>query len=114
MQRVCCQRGDAFVSRHAHLLILSKFALIVALLMAVTFSLNAVVAGYVVGQATVIDGDSITIDEVAVDLFGIDALELDQTCHSATQTRACGRQAAAALHAAVDDHWLLCRIRTTE
>ena len=76
------------------MLILSKVALIVALLMTVAFSLNAVVAGYVFGRATAIDGDSIAIDRVEMDLFGIDALELDQTCHSATQTWACGRQAA--------------------
>ena len=96
------------------MLILSKVALLASMLLAVLFSLNAVLAPCAIGRATAIDGDSLMIGTVRVDLFGIDALELNQTCQSATRTWACGQQAAAALHVAVDDHWLLCRIRTTE
>ncbi len=49
------------------------------------------------GRATVIDGDSLLIDDRNVRLKGIDAPELGQTCGSPSGEWACGRQARQAL-----------------
>ena len=46
------------------------------------------------GLARAGDGDSLTIGDVRVRLFGIDAPELSQTCQRAGQSWACGRAAA--------------------
>lgn len=46
------------------------------------------------GSARAGDGDSLTIGEVRVRLFGIDAPELGQTCQKSGQVWACGRAAA--------------------
>ena len=48
----------------------------------------------VFGVARAGDGDSLTIGEVRVRLFGIDAPELSQTCQKSGQAWACGRAAA--------------------
>lgn len=46
--------------------------------------------GEVVGSATVIDGDSLYVDDAEVRLFGIDAFEFGQSCGDL----ACGHMAA--------------------
>ena len=54
-------------------------------------------AGDIVGNARVIDGDTVEIDWVRVHLQGIDAPELDQTCEKGGKLHRCGDVAAAAL-----------------
>ncbi|MDD9927072.1 MAG: thermonuclease family protein [Rhodospirillaceae bacterium] len=54
-------------------------------------------AGDIVGNARVIDGDTIEIDGVRVHLHGIDAPELNQTCEKGGKWYRCGDVAAAAL-----------------
>ena len=53
-------------------------------------------AGQTVGTATVIDGDSLTIGQTEIRLWGIDAVELYQTCQRGGKTLALrsGRQAS--------------------
>ena len=54
-------------------------------------------AGDIVGNARVIDGDTVEIDWVRVHLQGIDAPELGQTCEKGGKLHRCGDVAAAAL-----------------
>lgn len=49
----------------------------------------------IVGQASVIDGDTLEIRGIRIRLFGIDAPESDQTCHDdGGQLYRCGQKAA--------------------
>jgi endonuclease YncB( thermonuclease family) len=54
-------------------------------------------AADIMGQATVIDGDTIEIHDRRIRLFGIDAPEAPQTCTANGKTYLCGQQAALAL-----------------
>jgi endonuclease YncB( thermonuclease family) len=54
----------------------------------------AAAAQPIYGLAVAGDGDSLTIGETRVRLFGIDAPELDQVCKRATGQWACGKEAA--------------------
>jgi endonuclease YncB( thermonuclease family) len=65
----------------------------------------------VVGSARVIDGDSLSVLGVEVRLFGIDAVELHQTCLRAGQPWACGIEAARALRQAIAGREVTCRSR---
>ncbi|MCA0433765.1 MAG: thermonuclease family protein [Proteobacteria bacterium] len=49
------------------------------------------------GNATAKDGDSLTLNDTEVRLFGIDAPELHQTCGSPDGEYPCGREARTAL-----------------
>lgn len=63
------------------------------------------------GPARVIDGDSLVIGGRRIRILGIDAPELDQTCHDAAgQTWACGRDARQALAARVARQQVSCRV----
>lgn len=57
-------------------------------------------AGSIVGQATVIDGDTFRIGPVKIRLHGVDAPESSQTCSRDGEDWRCGQQAALAL----DEH----------
>ena len=54
-------------------------------------------AADIMGQATVIDGDTIEMHGRHIRLFGIDAPEAPQTCTASGKPYLCGQQAALAL-----------------
>jgi endonuclease YncB( thermonuclease family) len=59
---------------------------------------GAAVADELIGQASVIDGDTIEIHGARVRIFGIDAPESDQLCHDARSYQyRCGQKASNAL-----------------
>jgi len=53
--------------------------------------------GYIVGRATVVDGDTIKIRDQSIRLFAIDALEDDQHCLAGGRRQRCAQRAALAL-----------------
>src|SRR6266404_783627 len=57
----------------------------------------AFAAADIIGQASVIDGDTIEIHGQRIRLFGIDAPEHDQLCEEAGAQYRCGQQASLAL-----------------
>lgn len=64
----------------------------------------------IVGQASVIDGDTIEIHGKRIRLFGIDAPESSQTCKTADgKEYPCGQQAAHALDNKIRGHTVECR-----
>ena len=60
------------------------------------------------GSARVSDGDSLTLGDVPIRLFGIDAPELDQSCSRNGQRWPCGAEARAKLAALVDGQQVRC------
>jgi endonuclease YncB( thermonuclease family) len=72
--------------------------LLILLTLFLTFSPLAAYAGEpIVGQASVIDGDTIEVHGRRIGLYGIDAPESAQTCAVSGKEVRCGRQAAHAL-----------------
>ncbi len=70
-------------------------AFLSAVLLAIS---GAAFADELIGQATVIDGDTIEIHGARVRIFGIDAPESDQLCHDARSYQyRCGQKASNAL-----------------
>jgi endonuclease YncB( thermonuclease family) len=70
-----------------------------ACLSAVLFAISgAAFADELIGQASVIDGDTIEIHGARVRIFGIDAPESDQLCHDARSYQyGCGQKTSNAL-----------------
>lgn len=66
------------------------------------------------GQASVIDGDSLTIGGMTVRLFGIDAPEGKQTCQRDGANWACGEEAAGQLRSITAGHQVTCEGRGTD
>lgn len=60
------------------------------------------------GRASVVDGDSLVIDDARIRLWGIDAPELDQTCHRDGNAYMCGREAREALARLVGSRPVAC------
>jgi endonuclease YncB( thermonuclease family) len=63
----------------------------------------------IIGQASVIDGDTIEIHGKRIRLFGIDAPESGQSCTAQAKAYPCGQQAALVLADKVQRHVVECR-----
>ncbi|NIK47014.1 thermonuclease family protein [Variibacter gotjawalensis] len=61
------------------------------------------------GQARVIDGDSLWVGSTEIRIYGIDAVELHQSCTRAGQPWSCGSEAAQALRRAINGRAVSCR-----
>jgi endonuclease YncB( thermonuclease family) len=68
-------------------------------------------ARQVTGPATVIDGDSLSVNGVAIRLFGIDAPEGKQTCERGGVRWACGGEAATQLRSITTGQQVSCEGR---
>ena len=66
------------------------------------------------GQVSVIDGDTLEIEGVVIQLYGIDAPELGQTCLLKSKRWRCGQEAAFALRRLTDAGPVACRATTVE
>ena len=62
----------------------------------------------IVGQASVIDGDTIEIHGTRIRFYGIDAPETDQLCYLNGETNHCGQRAAIALADKIGNHVVSC------
>lgn len=65
-------------------------------------------AGQTIGVASVIDGDSLTIGQTKIRLWGIDAVELYQTCQRNETFWDCGKAAKQALIDTINGQPLAC------
>ena len=63
------------------------------------------------GQARVVDGDSLTIGQTEIRLYGIDAVELYQTCDRGGRPWNCGAEAAQSLRNATAGREVRCVAR---
>lgn len=71
----------------------------------------AAVAAMIVGQASVIDGDTIEIHGQRIRLWGVDALEGRQTCTKNGQPWGCGKDAALALADIIGGRPVTCTVK---
>jgi endonuclease YncB( thermonuclease family) len=67
--------------------------------------------GEITGQANVIDGDTIEIKDRQIQLYGIDAPELEQLCYIAGQPWDCGLTTTKFLAEALEDESVTCVIK---
>ncbi|NBX67018.1 MAG: thermonuclease family protein [Proteobacteria bacterium] len=65
-------------------------------------------AGTLEGRATVHDGDTIRIGETSIRIWGIDAVELKQTCEKDGAVMPCGMMAREALAAIIGTNTVTC------
>lgn len=65
----------------------------------------------IVGQASVIDGDTLEIHGQRIRLWGIDAPEAGQTCARGRETYRCGQQAALHLDRLIERQPVTCTAR---
>lgn len=68
-------------------------------------------AQQVAGSAMVIDGDTLSVNDVAIRLFGIDAPEGKQTCNRDGAAWRCGEEAASQLRSLTAGHQVTCEGR---
>ncbi|XHH31003.1 thermonuclease family protein [Xanthomonas euroxanthea] len=76
---------------------------------------SPVIAAELVGRATVTDGDTITLAQKRIRLWGVDAPESAQQCTSDTGSAwPCGRRSAAALDGYLHDRTVRCQPKDTD
>lgn len=68
-----------------------------SILVALVLAAAPVRAADLTGAPTVIDGDTLEVQGQPIDLYGVDAPEIDQTCAAGGKTYPCGIVARAAL-----------------
>src|SRR3546814_7578992 len=68
----------------------------------------------IVGQASVIDGDTIEVHGARIRLHGIDAPESDQLCVISEEEVRCGQQAAIALYERIGRATVSCEPKRSE
>lgn len=66
------------------------------------------------GTARVVDGDSLWVAGTEIRLYGIDAVELNQSCMRAGRLWNCGGEAAQALRTAIGGREVACRAREND
>lgn len=71
-------------------------------------------ANEMIGMATMIDGDTLKIDNQSIHLYGIDAAESEQTCKRKELIYNCGREAANKLAAITAGKIVSCLPKTTD
>lgn len=78
-------------------------------------TVSPALAADLIGRATVTDGDTLTVAQQRIRLWGIDAPESAQQCTARNgQAWPCGRRAAAALDAYVQDKTVRCQPKDTD
>ncbi|WP_115048289.1 thermonuclease family protein [Xanthomonas arboricola] len=76
---------------------------------------SPLVAAELVGRATVTDGDTITLAQTRIRLWGVDAPESAQQCtNDAGSAWPCGRRSAAALDGHLRDRTVRCQPKDTD
>lgn len=68
----------------------------------------------IVGEATAVDGDSLSVGGLSVRLFGIDAPEAKQKCTRDGTEWACGEEAARQLGSLIEGRQVVCRGKGTD
>jgi len=91
-----------------------RLSLLLAAWLATAELTGASPAAELIGQASVIDGDTIEIHGQRIRFFGIDALESHQTCEAGQQTYRCGQQAALALADHIGQQTVSCEERDVD
>ena len=74
------------------------------------FNNNLIYAETIIGIATVIDGDTIHIDNNKIRLHGIDTPERKQTCLDEDKNWECGKQSTFELKKIINDQNVKCQI----
>jgi len=89
-----------------------KTAFLLAL--AFLFAPAPALAQTIVGRAVAVDGDTLDMTGQRVRLFGVDAVELSQTCDRAGEAWRCGEDARAQLSELVAGKMVACEARDTD
>jgi endonuclease YncB( thermonuclease family) len=82
-----------------------------SILVALVLAAPPVRAADLAGAPTVIDGDTLEVQGQPIDLYGVDAPEIDQTCAADGKTYPCGIVARAALMDLTAAATVVCTVR---